>query len=78
MTPEETASDPAVRAAVLATVTLDEACQVMRTRAGKPWCDALLLRFTDGLSDPETGDIGAGARTVLGLPADYDRKSVVS
>lgn len=75
MTPEELAADPAVRAAVLTTVTVDEALRTLRSRAGKPWCDALLLKFTDGLDEsaPGDSDVGSGAREVLGLPQDYAR-----
>jgi hypothetical protein len=75
MTPEELAADPAVRAAVLATVTVEEAMRTLRSRAGKPWCDAFLLRFCDDLStDPDiAGELGDSAREVLGVPRGYLR-----
>lgn len=70
---EELAADPAVRAAVLATVTLEEAARTIRTRAGKPWCDAFLIRFADTLDDQldEHGAIGSGARQVVGVPSTW-------
>lgn len=76
-TPDELAADPAVRAAVLATVTLEEAARTIRTRAGKPWCDALLLRFSDGLDEQlgEAAGIGTGARQVVGVPSDWTGES---
>lgn len=63
------ATDPAVRAAVLATVTLQEAARAITTPAGKPWCQATLLRFTDGLDEMlgEGTAINASAREVIGV-----------
>ncbi len=74
-TPEDLARNSHVRQAVLATVTLQEALRTLQSRAGKPWCDALLLRFTDGISaDAEIAhDLGTSARQVLNLPEDYAR-----
>lgn len=39
MTPEQLAQDPAVRAAVFATVTTDEARAVLSSRQGAVWAD---------------------------------------
>jgi hypothetical protein len=68
MTPERLAQDPAVRAAVFATVTTDEAARVLRSRAGKPWCDAFMVRMCDGLAerlDPdEAEEMRASGRAV--------------
>lgn len=69
MTAEEMAQDPAVRAAVFATVTREEADRVMHTPPGRPWCDAALLLVVDGLAgnlDPDLGaEMRAGVRTVI-------------
>lgn len=58
MTAEEMAADPAVRAAVLATVTLEEATRTLLSPAGKPWCDAVVRGFVSMLavSDEQTID----------------------
>lgn len=75
--PVAVAADPAVRAAVLGTVTLAEASRVLRSRAGKPWCDAMLLRFGDDLStDPETS-VSDGVREVLGVPTEAETRARV-
>lgn len=74
-TPEQLATDPAVRAAVLASVTIEEAHRILRTRAGKPWCDAFLLHLGDGLSGDEdiAGELGDGVRKVVGVPQTFGR-----
>lgn len=70
MTPEDLAQDPAVRAAVFASVTRDEAAAILRSRAGKPWCDAFLLRVVGGWYAPAEvrEELLVGVRTVLGVP----------
>lgn len=42
--------DPAVRAAVFDTVTEDEAYRILRSRAGKPWCNVFVAVFGDTLA----------------------------
>lgn len=68
MTPEELAQDPAVRAAVFATVTREEASSILHSRAGKPWCDAWARDLTGLWPMPEEirGDILSGVDQVLG------------
>lgn len=71
---EELALDPAVRAAVFATVTVREAYGILHSRPGKPWCDAFLLNFAEGmddvLNDPQAESIADSARKVIGVTID--------
>jgi hypothetical protein len=73
------AKDPDVRAAVFATVTLKEAYRVIRSRLGKPWCDAFLLSFSEGLdemvNDPQVESIADSARRVIGVTTKSYRAS---
>jgi hypothetical protein len=64
--------DPEVRAQVFATVTYEEARRILRSKAGKPWCDALMAIFCSGLTDdPEIKEpLVEAARMVRGLRPD--------
>jgi predicted NAD-dependent protein-ADP-ribosyltransferase YbiA (DUF1768 family) len=64
-----TVSDPAVREAVFASVTPEEAYQIMRSPVGKPWNDAAAVIIADGYGE----DIGDSMRKVRDLPMEYGR-----
>jgi len=70
MRPEELAQDPAVRAAVFASVTQEEARRILGSRAGKPWCDAWVLEWTGSLPVPVEirDDLVAAVRQVQAAP----------
>lgn len=65
MNPHE---DPQVRAMVLATVTHEEARRTLHSRAGKVWCDVLLVELAGGLSSDEeiAAELQQSASTVTG------------
>lgn len=52
--------DPEVRAKVLATVTFEEAQRTLRSRAGKPWCDAFTKMLIEGVAPELSGGTSDG------------------
>lgn len=74
--------DPAVREAVFESVTVAEAYGILRSRLGKPWCDAFMVNIADDMDSrlnypepfPQAETIGDGARKVFGLSQSFARK----